>query len=148
MSEEAIVKSASCNSLSGRSALTYEICCRNNDVFIRIAGNTGRGIYSKDWVSLSQITQLHEGDEKQITAKKLKITFSGKSVNSVGFVIAALIAEGLLRISENSLRCYERVDAAEYQKILQSYANASPEKKTAKKKAAPNPDMGSDPCST
>lgn len=123
MSEEEIriMKTASCPSLSERSTLSYEIGCLGDSLFIRLSGNTGKGIYSKAWIALSQITPLQNGDDTPITAKILREAFKGKSVNTVGFLIAALIAEGLLKVSEGSLRCYDRVPAEEYQKILKSY---------------------------
>ena len=130
MSGEIKVLKANCKclSLSGRSTLTYQIgCSADRTIHLCITGNTGAGIYSKDWIGLSQI------DDTPITAKKLREIFKGKSVNTVSFLIAALIAEGLLKVSEGSLRSYERVP--EYQNILNSYIDAdSLPKKTVKKK--------------
>jgi hypothetical protein len=132
--EPRIIKSATCPSLSGRSTLTYEVAHAGSAIYLRLTGNTGAGIYSKDWIGLSQIAQ----DETPITAKKLKDTFKSKSVNTVCFAIAALIAEGLLKVSEGSLRSYVRVP--EYQKILKAYIDteAVTEKKSAKKKSEPS----------
>lgn len=122
-----VLKTATTSSLSARSILTYEVGGKDSAVFLRITQNSGSGIYSKSWIELSQITP----DDTPITAKKLKEIFKGKSVNTVGFSISALLAEGLLKISENSLRSYERVPADEYQKILHSYIvpETPPEKK-------------------
>jgi transposase len=44
-------------------------------------------------------------------------------------VVAVLLKEGLLKVSSNNQRNYERVDQKEYQKIIQAYAK----KKTGKK---------------
>lgn len=128
MSEEEIqvIKTALCPSLSERSTLTYEIGCKGNAIFLRISGNTGSGIFSKDWIPLSHIASTE--DETPITAKKLRDIFKGKSVNTVGFLMAALIAEGLLKISENSLRSYDRIDPAEFNKTIQVFLNCDIEK--------------------
>ena len=53
--------------------------------------------------------------------------FKGKSANSAGFLLAVLLAEGLLKVSEGNARHYERVDQKEYEKVIQGY--------TKKKKA-------------
>ena len=52
---------------------------------------------------LSEAKSFSSGDVQ-------RLFFQGKSVNSGGFVLAALRHEGLIRTSEGSLRSYERLD--------------------------------------
>jgi hypothetical protein len=115
-----IVKIESSPSLSGRSRLTYQIGCNAEKiVYIRLFENTGQGIFNKDWVPLSLLDPLLSSQEKQITSGMLRSLFKGKSVNSAGFIIAALISEGLIKISDESLRSYECIDPAEFNMSIQ-----------------------------
>ncbi len=130
MDEIKTVKSESCPSLSGRSTLSYSIGIKGDGIYLCLTGNTGSGIFSKDWIALTELDTVLTSDEKPITAGSIKSLFQGKSVNTVGFLIAALIAEGLLKISEGSLRSYQRVDPAEFKKAIQKLIDTP---KTVKK---------------
>lgn len=120
-----ILKTATCSSLSGRSTLTYEIGCdKNKAIYLRIAENTGSGIFSKDWIPLAQLDPLLSSEEKPITSGMLRSLFQSKSINTIGFVMAALIAEGLLKVSDERLRTYERIDPAKFKKDIQALMDA------------------------
>ena len=124
------LKTSECPSLSGSSILTYQIACNNdNEVHVALTGNTGKGIFNKDWISLEEIDSLLAAEKGAITSGSLKELFDGKSSNSAGFVLAVILSEGLLKISSNNERHYERIDQKEYRKIIQSYNK----KKTGKK---------------
>ena len=131
MTEEMrIIKTGECPSLSGQSTLTYQIACNNdNEVHVALTGNTGKGIFNKDWISLEEIDSLLANQEK-VTSGSLHGLFEGKSFNSAGFVLAVILSEGLLKISSNNERHYERIDQKEYRKIIQAY---NKKKKTGKK---------------
>jgi hypothetical protein len=62
---------------------------------------------------LAQLDPLLTSEEKPITAGLLHSLFKGKSINTAGFIIAKLITEGLLKISNESLRSYELTDPNE-----------------------------------
>ena len=125
-----ILKSAECPSLSGSSILTYQIGSKDGkDIHLCLTGNTGKGIFNKDWISLEEIDSLLANQEK-VTSGSLHGLFEGKSFNSAGFVLAVILSEGLLKISSNNERHYERIDQKEYRKIIQAY---NKKKKTGKK---------------
>jgi len=123
MNEEVmrILRIGECQSLSGRSTLTYSIGCRKDkEVFLCLVGNTGKGIFNKDWIPLVLLDPLLASEEKPITSGLLRELFQGKSSNSAGFILAVLINEGLLKVSKDSLRCYERIDPTEFKKNIQA----------------------------
>jgi hypothetical protein len=145
MSDEIrVLKIGSCPSVSGRSTLTYHIGCKGDkSTYLRISENTGAGHFSKDWIPLTQLDPLLASDEKPITAGLLRSLFKGKSVNSAGFVIAALIAEGLLKVSEGSLRSYVPMDSTEFKKRIQAlleHEEKPAKKETKKPELAANPE--------
>ena len=131
------LKTSECPSLSGSSILTYQIGCNEkNELHLSLTGNTGKGIFNKDWISLEEIDSLLATEKGPITSGSLKELFDGKSSNSAGFVLAVILSEGLLKISSNNERHYERIDQKEYRKIIQAYAK----KKTGKKRKEVNND--------
>lgn len=132
MTEESIrtLKTDDCPSLSGRSDLSYKIGCKGKEVFLCLAGNSGGGKFNKEWVPLAQILS---SEETQITSGSLRTIFKGKSANSAGFMLAVLVAEGLVKISEDA-KTYERIDPREFQKGIQALMDA---KKENRKKVSP-----------
>jgi hypothetical protein len=94
MSEEEIkvIKTASCPSLSERSTISYEIGSKGDRQYIRLSGNSAGGLYSKDWISVSEINKLLAGSPK-LTSKTLQPLYDGKSSNSPGFLLACIINE-------------------------------------------------------
>lgn len=89
-----VTKTATCPSLSGASTLTYEIGTTEEETFYRAVNNSAAGLFSKDWIPLSQITDLLATGN--ITSRTLQALYDGKSTNSAGFLLAVLKAEGLL----------------------------------------------------
>ena len=132
--EMRILKTGTCKSLSGKSTLTYQIACNNdNEVYVALTGNSGKGIFNKDWFELEEIHSLLANQEKPITSGSLHGLFEGRSSNSAGFILAVLLKEGLLKISPGN-RHYDLVGQAEYKKIVQALIDAG-ESSTTKKKA-------------
>ena len=63
------MKTKECPSLSGRSTLTYKIGCNDdNKVCLSIVGNTGKGIFNKDWISLEEIDSMLASEKKPISS--------------------------------------------------------------------------------
>jgi hypothetical protein len=142
MSEESmrILKTGECPSLSGRSTLTYKIGCKDDkEVYLCLVGNSGQGVFNKDWISLMQLDSLLASEEKPITSGRLHEMFKGKSANSAGFVLAVLLNEKLMKISKGNLRHYERLDPSEFNAVIQALmvsepdATQPPSAKTTKK---------------
>ncbi len=114
MEEIRTIKTASTESLSGRSTITYEIGCKGDKaIHLRLTKNTGSGMFSKTWVPLTQIAVLLSADDKPITSTSIRPLYTG-SVNSAGFLLAVLKDVGLIKnIGENS-RGYVRTDPQKF----------------------------------
>ena len=131
-----ILKIANCGSLSGRSTLTYHIGILNSDtnasagsestadIQLRLFHNTAKGYFCKDWVSMALIYLLLSEANIFSSGDVQRLFFQGKSVNSGGFVLAALRHEGLIRTSEGSLRSYERLDPTAWQEEIAALIEA------------------------
>ena len=51
-----ILKIATCLNNSGKATLTYHIgCTSDKDIQLRVIANTGGGLFSPEWISLSAI---------------------------------------------------------------------------------------------
>ena len=127
-----ISKTGECPSLSGKSTLTYQIGSNHDsEVYIALTGNSGKGIFNRDWISLEQIHTLLTSQEK-VTSGSLLSLFEGRSSNSAGFILAVLLKEGLLKISPGN-RHYDLVGQAEYKKIVQILLNSGDSSATKKR---------------
>lgn len=92
-----IVRSGTCKSLSGGSTLTYNIGFNEEKgLMICVAENSGHGLFNKDWVSLREVETLLAETQEPFASKALSPVFKGKSANSSGFLMAALLKEGLV----------------------------------------------------
>ena len=133
-----VVKTGSCPSLSGTSKLTYEIACGPAaELHVRIATSTGAGVFSRDWVAWDDLQRvLEKNAPRPITSHTLAPIFRGLSVNTAGFLLAALRSEGLVRPMQDRRRCYELQDATAFFAGLQSLMGPA---STAAKKALPRP---------
>ena len=108
-----ILKTATCPSLSGKSKLTYQIgCVGKSDIQVHISANSGHGMFSDDWASLSDIQEVLDKapSGEPITSFVLNALFRDKSANTPGFLFAALKQEGLVERSKDKQRSYERGD--------------------------------------
>jgi hypothetical protein len=125
-----VVKTGSCASLSGTSKLTYELACGPaSDLHVRIAKSTGAGAFSKDWVAWERLQAvLEKNAPRPITSHTLTPIFKGLSVNTPGFLLAALKHEGLVRPMQDRPRCYELQDAAAFFAELQALMGAPTKK--------------------
>ena len=110
-----IIKTATCQSISGKSTLTYNIgCTPKSNVSICILSNTGGGYFSNEWVSLNAIQHALEKSNKQITSTILQPLFRGKSANTPAFLLAVLKHEGLVQLSKDKLRFHEYVGSDKF----------------------------------
>lgn len=111
-SEPVVVKTATCKSLSGKSELTYHIACdSDNEVYFRVADNSGKGFFSCEWIALSAIEAVFKDKPAitGITAFMFNDLFTGKSVNTPAFLLAVLKAENLVQPLPNRRRAHEVV---------------------------------------
>jgi hypothetical protein len=94
-----ILKVATCPSLSRASQITYHLALKEDDdqVYLRIAGNSGGGLFAKECVALDAIiTAIQAQGDQPITGKTLRPLFRGKSANTPGFALAAARDLGLI----------------------------------------------------
>jgi hypothetical protein len=111
-----------CESLSGRSDLTFAIGRHNVDgtLHLAITGNSGGGMWCKDWCSASAIQDAVLG-ESGMTAKSFYLLHAGRSINTGGFILAALRELGLIRANEENTRLHEHVPGTTFEKVVSAY---------------------------
>ena len=108
-----VVKTASCETLTKKSKLTYQIgTLPDGEVYFRIHKNSGNGFFSNEWISLADIRKVLSKIPvgKPVTAIMLNDLFTGKSVNTPGFLLAVLVHEKLLIPMQGKKRSHEPVD--------------------------------------
>lgn len=131
--EMRILRTGTCPSLSGKSTLEYNIGRSNdNSVHIALTGNSGAGVFNKDWIALEEIHTLIANREK-VTSGSLHELFDGRSSNSAGFFVAVLLKEGFLKVSPGD-KHYNFVGQSEFGKIVKALLNSGAPKKKAGKK--------------
>jgi len=107
-----ILKIGRCPTVSGKSTLTYHVACTPESVIkLRLYGNSGNGFLNQDWIPWTAIQARLEPQlgATSFTSQVLHSLFDGKSLNSPGFLMAVLKAEGVVRVSTVKRRCYEPV---------------------------------------
>ena len=107
-----LLKIGRCQTVSGKSTLTYHVGCTPESVIeLRLYGNSGNGFLNQDWIPWTAIQERLEPQlgATSFTSQVLHSLFSGKSLNSPGFLMAVLKAEGVVRVSTVKRRCYEPV---------------------------------------
>jgi len=124
-----IIKKGKCQSLTGKSTLTYEVGRDEDGAHIRITSNTGGGFYSGEWVAVSSIEAALARTPESINSFTLFTLFKGKSVNTPAFLLAALKAEGVVQAVKGRQRKHTLADMGRI---------ANTKKAPVKKKATPS----------
>jgi hypothetical protein len=108
-----IISTSKCSTISGKSTLTYNVGVDDEGhMHIRIFGNTGGGFFSNEWVLIDDITGLLSNvTGENITSINLIPLFRGKSVNTPGYLLAALLNEKLLTPFEDKKRQFSYTGA-------------------------------------
>lgn len=109
-----ILRISTAASLSGKATLTFMVGSdAQSECWLKVSANSGGGFWSPEWVSLQAIQSALASLPKDtpITSYALRGLFSGKSVNSRGFLMAALKHLGLVQPLPDKQRCYELLDA-------------------------------------
>ncbi|HHX8650390.1 TPA: hypothetical protein ACVO32_004274 [Vibrio diabolicus] len=84
----------------------YQIALHDeeNELYIRMTGNQGSGLHSKEKIPLKDITAvLDVQGDKPFKSSVLKCVFSGQSANNAGFMAACCRGLGLIIQSEKSV---------------------------------------------
>jgi hypothetical protein len=134
-----VIYQADTASISQRSQLCFEIG-RNSEsgtLHLRISENSGGGMWCKDWCSASAIQDVVLG-ETGLTAKSFHVLHEGRSINTGGFILAALKELGLIRANEENSRLHEHVPGTTFEKVV-SAAMAQAKSERAVKVEKPGP---------
>jgi hypothetical protein len=140
-----VLKEGTCPTSSGKSTLSYNIGIdETGAIHLKVAGNDGGGFFSNEWISYHDIqTALTDWPADQgITSMTFRKIFRGKSANTPGFLIAVLVAEGLLEPEPGKSRVHQACDPSTFLdsvKALQGGATATGKKRApgTKVKVAP-----------
>jgi hypothetical protein len=135
-----VARTGTCETLTRKSKLTYQIgTLPDGEVYLRIHRNTGNGFFSREWVSLSDIqkTIADIPAGKPVTAIVLGDLFEGRSVNTPGFLLAALVEEKLLVPMQGRKRSHEPVSTAEFQERIQQMVSGKSKPKAVSRKKSP-----------
>ncbi|HCH2613424.1 TPA: hypothetical protein NGT82_004046 [Vibrio parahaemolyticus] len=84
----------------------YQIALHDeeNELHIRMSGNEGGGLHSKEWIPLKDITSVLDAQgDKPFKSSVMKCVFSGQSANNAGFMAACCRGLGLIIQSEKSV---------------------------------------------
>ena len=110
--EMTVIKTGTCPTLSGRSALTYDLATDpEGELHYRISANSGGGFWSPEWIAWKAIEPVIK-EIQPVTSTPLKTLFKGKSVNTSGFLLAVLIKEGLLEVVPDKRRQFRVTGAS------------------------------------
>ena len=110
-----VLKTATCKTLSGKSTLTYRIgVTPDSTLHLRIAGNTGGGFFSDEWIPFEAVQEALQDDAEgaAITSIRLTPLFKDKSVNTPSFLLATLKHLKLVRSMQGKRRHHERLPAS------------------------------------
>jgi hypothetical protein len=121
----ATAKVFTCESLSGlcvlHGAIGYEVGTKDR-LHIRIVESDGKGKFNSCWWSLAEIEKAlaKVPEQEAFKAPALAPVFAGRSVNTMFFVISALLSIGLLRRADPVENGYVRNVPAELLQELSS----------------------------
>ena len=131
-----ILKRGTCPNLSDSATLGYHIGCNaESGIQLRVHSNSGKGYFSREWVSFDAILKAIDKapKDKPWNAFWLGPLYAGKSINTPSFLMAVLLAEGLVKKVE---RNYEKVShdkfVSEVNKLIESGADIKVEDAKAK----------------
>ena len=117
-----IIENGSALKLSPKTEnhIFYQIAVDDDGkLFLRLSGNEGGGLHSKEWIAVSSITELLDSLENQvIKSNQFKSVFKGGSANNAAFLAAVLRAKdiGLLVKSDKSVFMHKLSDDYEANK--------------------------------
>ena len=136
-----VVKTGTCDTLTKKSKLAYQIgTLPDGEVYFRIHKNTGNGFFSSEWIALQDIQKVLSKIPvgKPVTAIMLNHLFTGKSVNTPGFLLAVLVNEKLLIPMQGKKRSHEAVEPEEITEWIDRLgtSKAKPKGATRKKTSA------------
>jgi hypothetical protein len=133
-----LLRKATCKSLEGRGKLDYELGTDDTGtLYWRISRNSGGGFFSDEWVPFPAIRSALEAwpTDKPMTSLVLRSLLQGKSANNPSFLLATLLAEGVVMLIEGKRRQYTLGDIAGFLATVATTAHSGAKKATGKPKA-------------
>jgi hypothetical protein len=121
--EVKVVKAFECKSLSGLSTLTYEIGIRGGaEGVIRVAGNSGSGMFSDDWVPLREVLNILRLplNQEAISSSAFRPLYLGRSINTPSFLMAALLNEEVIGVNSEKKRTYEVTAVSAFEERMEA----------------------------
>lgn len=110
-----VLKVGTTVSLSKGSTLGYAVSCNDsNAIFLSLRSNTAAGMFSTNWIAFLDIAEALVHADK-ITSATLAPLYEYTSKNNAGFMLAVLLAEGLVSPSD---RHYVRQDFKPFQQHI------------------------------
>jgi len=86
------------------------------NLYLRLSGNEGGGLHSKEWMNLSTIiTILDEQVGKPFKSTALKAAFKGASSNNAGFLAGVLRSDDIGLIAQSGTSVFLHVLADDYE---------------------------------
>ena len=130
-----ILKTSTCKTLSAKSTLTYQIGSLDDEIHVRITKNTGGGFYSGEWVAMDDIRAIldEHPEGTPVSSFMLAPIFSGKSVNTPGFVLSVLVHEKLLVPIKGKKRSHEPAD--DFTATVEKMTSTKPRSKATTRKS-------------
>lgn len=115
-----VIYTGECQSLSGRSTLTFEVGQHTEDGALhhRISSNSGGGMFSKQWVSASTLQDIFLG-ATELNSKSFQSAYGQTSVNTAGFCLSSLKELGLVEVDPDNARVHRHVVGTVYAKVVQ-----------------------------
>lgn len=132
-----VIYQGECESLSGRSTLTYAVG-RHPDgtLHFRVLGNTGGGMFCDEWIAGSDIDAVVVG-HAELTSRSFQVLKPGRSTNTAGFVMAAIKSLGLIKTNDENTRLQTHVITETLEKVVTArLGQVSPKGVRRKKESA------------
>lgn len=133
-----ILKTGSTPTVTGKSTLGYSIGCNDKgEIHFRVDTNSGGGYFKPEavsWPGIQKVLVLET--YPHITSFAFRSLFTGKSSNSPGFLLAVLVAEGLLQPKGGNERYYIATDPAKFLAEMKALMEANPDSDAATPAAA------------
>ncbi len=116
--EMRVLRREETSSLSGRSRIGYELLCSEAGVpFVRVAFNSGKGLFSSEAVPMELIEELlssASADRPITSADVQQKLYPSRSANCGGFAVAWMLNEKILSTAHGVRTAYKAMDRADF----------------------------------
>lgn len=130
-----VIFTGECQSLSGRSTLTFAIGRHpESGLHLRIVANSGMGMWCDEWIPGSDIDAVVVG-QVELTSRAFQVLKPGRSTNTAGFVMGAIRSLGLIRPNAENSRLHEHVPTETFDKVAMACMDSPAVTKSSRRKA-------------